>query len=646
MLALRSDPELLAAFGLDGNKARLDAIAREVGALAANRGARPSLALLYEVLARNVLDLDPLRVLLGRIVALALVEREPLPEGAYWDMLQSKIDTCRDRLGAQTADGSSASMIFETFARTPDGRLVYTLDDIFQKLLGDAFTLRLTTPAGPRAATWTQILPHAEPGAGGLCFRMKLDAARPPVTAPEGAEAPVLSIRAADSARICPVSIFERYRVTAIGFYVRAEGLTDVFAFSDAGPVATDQTFLPFGPRPVDGASFTIGASELARKPVTEIGLGLTWAALPGAGAGFGAQYRHYPDIDALPNPKLRVDYLGGEGWTALTEAPVPGQPVPAAAPVTPREFRSRQTMRAGAVRLTLSGTADGFHAGRYPLALVRAMRTQRLPFVQRPVPPEPFVPRAAGLTLSYAAADRIELNAPDTADPGERAVQVSPFGRVELFPRRTRPEVTLFPPRLGYGHLFIELDGPHATGPLALLFDIAASGHLRLVPDPNPIAWFYLTAAGWAALPATAVLSDSTAGLMRSGLVMIDLPEDAARNAPDMPGKGVWMAAVATRPGLDAFPALSMVATNGLRVIRAEDGTRPAPDGPARAWSFETPRPGLGAMREIALPAAIRPPETDRHYIARVSERLRHRKRAVTPWDMERMVPEEFPEV
>jgi len=296
-------------------------------------------------------------------------------------------------------------------------------------------------------------------------------------------------------------------------------------------------------------------------------------------------------------------------------------------------------------VRLTLSGTAGGFHADRYPLALVKAMRTQRLPFVTPPVPPEPFVPRAAGLTLGYTASDRIELNAPDSADPGERVVQVSPFGRVELFPRRIQREVSLFPPRLGYGHLFIQLDGPHATGPLTLLFEVAESGHLRLVPEPNPIAWFYLTAGGWTALPATAVLSDSTAGLMRSGLVMIDLPEDAARGAPEMPGKGVWMAAVAMRPGLEVFPTLATVETNGLQAVRAEDSFGPWAEAD-RSWSFETPQPGLGAMREIALPVTLRPPETEWHYVARLSERLRHRKRAVTPWDMERMVLEEFPEV
>jgi len=672
VLALRSDPELLRAFGLSRDAAWIEVIADQVEALADSLGVTPALTLVYQVLALRALDLGALRVLLGRIVALALVERAPLPQGDYWEMLRAKIDVCRDQLSGQAQlrhidAGDSVSIIFEAFARNPDGSFVYTPEDIFQKLLGDAFKIAISTPEGMRTADWTQILPAKKTSGGGLRLRLKLDAAFPPVTAPDGAAAPLLTIRAADSARICPVSVFERYHLVTLGFDVRAEGLRALTGFSDDGPVTTDQTFMPFGPRPGDGTSFTVGSPELAQKPVTEIGLALNWAEIPDPVGGFQAHYRHYPDIEEVPDPKVSVSYLSGDGWKAVTDAPVPlftaepvtgalqpawtfeaevpGQAVPATGPVRVQDFQSRQSMRAGAVRLMLGDTANGFHADRYPLALVEAMRPSRMPFSKREVPAAPFVPRAASLSLSYTASEIVELNAPASARAGERVVQVSPFGRVEVFPRRVQRAITLLPPRLGYGHLFVELDGPHATGPLTLLFEVAESGHLRLVPDPNPIDWVYLTETGWAALPATAVLSDSTAGLMRSGLVTIDLPEDAAWASPEMPGRGVWLGAVAKAPNLDIFPTLTRVETNGLLARRIDDSFGDA-EAQVRAWSFEPPLPGLGTVREVAVSATVRPPETHHHYIARVGERLRHRKRAVTPWDMERMVLEEFPEV
>ena len=671
VLALRTDPDLVRAFGWPEPEAGIQIIAERVEEMVRARRVSPSLALIYEALAVFVLDIDALRVLLGRIVTLGLIEGEPLPQGDYWLMLRSKIDACREQLTGQTlANGLSAdaqaSMIFEAFARNDDGSFVYSTQDMFQKLLGDAFSLRLSTPEGPRAPSWAQVLPSPRPGEAGLVLRLMVDASLPPIAAPDPGAAPVLSLRYAPDARICPVSFFERYTIRSVGFRVKAAGLRALKAFSDDGPLATDQTFLPFGPRPGDGATFIVGCREMAQKPVREVGIALTWAEMPDPVGGFAAHYADYKTAGEVPDPVLALDYLSADGWRPITEEPVPmfarrpvtgalmparalagpvlGNSIPAAAPVTAQEFKSRQTIRAGALRLTLGGTAGGFHADQYPLALVDAMRPRLLPFARRRIPPEPFVPRIADLALSYAAEAEIELGMPDAARPGERIVQVGPFGQVEVFPSRMQREIGLFPARLGYGHLFIEIDGPGATGPLVLIFDTAESGHLRRIPEPNPIEWHYLTATGWTALPATALSSDSTAGLMRSGLLMIDLPEDAVRRSPEMPGSGVWLAAVATRPRLHGFPTLRGVETNGLLAARADESF--GAEGAARVWTFAPPKPALGKLAELRSPAATHPPETQAAYVARVGERLRHRKRAVTPWDIERMVLQEFPEV
>ena len=54
----------------------------------------------------------------------------------------------------------------------------------------------------------------------------------------------------------------------------------------------------------------------------------------------------------------------------------------------------------------------------------------------------------------------------------------------------------------------------------------------------------------------------------MRSGLVMVDLPEDAAAHSPEMPEGGVWMAAVSSvhEPGW----RLGEVHTVKVRPVRA----------------------------------------------------------------------------
>lgn len=683
-LALSADPDLVAAFIPGKTETATETLTLAVTRLAAQRRITPSMSLIYEYLASLQPGLKALRLLLGRIATLCLIERAPFPSGEYWAGLAELIQRHRTQLirtGDPAAEEGQGSMIFTQFSSGPGKGPDYPPEEVLQNLLCDAFEIRLGTAEGSVAPTAMQLLPIRAPRSnGGITFAMRLDEAAPPIVAPAPDQAPCLSLRLAANARICPLSFFERYAVDSIEFSVRVDGLRRMSGFSDSGPVSTDRTFAPFGARPGDGSSFQLGCPELAMKPVTWVGLSLTWDAMPEGPGGFASHYAAYPEAGGIPDPKLSVEYLGGDGWKPVGGGMAPllqdaqgsgseaakrsriwhhkgqigGHSTAVRGPVRASEYRSRQTVRGGMIRLVLSQTAGDFKASQYPFALMTAMRPRPLPFDHRarPVPPAPFVPTVSALSLSYRAHGLIHVNNPESAGPGERIVQAGPFGRVELFPRRMSRPVSLFPQRLGYGQLAIQVTGQvtgvdggaSAPQPVALCFSMAASGHLRRVPEANPIRWFYLGPEGWKALPPMAILSDSTGGLMQSGLVMIDLPRDAGDHSPEMPAGGVWVAAIATRPDLGVFPRLRQIGVNGVWVQRLDqvwggETTR-------REWSFVPPQPGLGKISEIAGQARVRPPETESDYRARLSERLRHRGRAVTPWDIERLLLHEFPEI
>lgn len=673
-LALAADPDLVSAFMPGKVETAVETMALAVSALAAERRITPSMSLIYEYLTGLQPGAGSLRLLLGRIATLSLIERAPFPAGLYWTRLFALIDKYRPELTGQGGEGAGpgvgpqqGSMIFTAFSEQPDGTIDYSPEDVFQKLLGDAFDIRLSTAQGAIAPSAQQVLPIRSPrSSGGITLTMRLDPSMPAITGPQPGRAPVLSLRHADNACTCPLSFFESYALDSIEFTVKVDGLRNLTGFSDDGPVATDQTFMPFGVRPDEGSTFQVGSPELAEKPITDIGIDLIWERTPEG--GFVRHYEAYPKGTDLPEPVLHVDYLSGDGWKPAggTNLPlfesepvlgelvdqwrfrgkVSGHSIPAKGRVSASEYQSRQTIRAGMIRLTLTGTAQAFNADQYPLALVQAMRPRLLPFDRRPrrMPLAPFVPRITRVSLSYTAHSVTTLNDPESARPGEQVVQVGPFGQVEVFPQRLQRDVRLFPHRLGYGQLNIQLAGPGATGPVVICFAMAESAHLRRVPRVNPIRWFYLSAQGWKDMPETALSSDTTAGLMRSGLVMIDLPEDALDHSPEMPAGGAWIAAVATRPGLHVFPRLNQISVNGIWALRGDHSWRG--DGVSRVWSFNPPMPGLTQIREVSTPGDVRPPELTDHYIARVGERLRHRKRAVTPWDIERLVLQEFPEV
>ncbi len=670
-LALQADPDLLAAFSSGKPEIAVEALTVSITEFADQTNRTTSMGVVYEYLMGHVQSAAQLRLLLGRIVTLSLIEQHPFPAGDYWDRIFAQVERYREDLVGKTpldpedTDHAQNSMIFAAFSQRPDGTIDYPPEDVFQSLLGDAFDVTVTTDAGPRAPDIMQVMPVLDKRAdGGITLSLRYDSSAPALTGPDSA--PCLALRYATDARLCPLSFFEAYAIETITLRCQVTGLKQLAAFSEDGPLTTDQTFQPFGARPEDGATFMVGCAEMARKPVTQVSIALDWARTPNPVGGFESHYETYGRNLDVPAPELTIDYLSGDGWKPVCAQPVPlfqnegvtgallpgwqfsgtvsGHSVPAQGKVTAQEYQSRQTIRAGMVRMQLSGTAGAFLADRYPMALVDAMRPRLIPRGPRKVPPAPYVPEISRFVLSYTAEATIELNAPDTARPGEAVRQISPFGSTSLFPVRQVKQARLFPKRLGYGQIAFQLTGPEVTGPTALLISVESSGHLRRVPAPNPITWVYLTNTGWQTLQETALSSDTTAGMMRSGVVVFDLPEDAARNASMMPSGGVWIAAVATKPNLEVFPALTGARVNGVWVRRCDDTFHAA--GAPRSWSFNPAQPGLTELTEIPTPNYTRPAEPRDTFVARVGERLRHRKRGVTPWDMERMVLEEFPEV
>jgi hypothetical protein len=321
----------------------------------------------------------------------------------------------------------------------------------------------------------------------------------------------------------------------------------------------------------------------------------------------------------------------------------VQGNSIPAATLSAPETPAARGLIRAGAVRLTVSGTAGGFLAEAHPAALVAALRPRLWPPGARPLPLPPFVPQARAIRLGYTAREVIAVTAPDSARPGEQVTQITPFGRRAVFPRGRQADAGIFPRRLGYGAHFVMIEGPGALGPVTLLFEMSESGHDRAPGARVPIFWHYLGPYGWERLPDTALAVDTTDGLMRSGVVAVDLPDDALAGSGEMPGAGYWLAAVAQSPDIDNFPILRRVQTNAVWMTGTEGAPPPALP---RSFVAVSAPPGVPAPIEVPVAQSRRPPETTAAFKARVAERLQHRQRAITPWDVERIVLDAFPEV
>ncbi len=265
----------------------------------------------------------------------------------------------------------------------------------------------------------------------------------------------------------------------------------------------------------------------------------------------------------------------------------------------------------------------------------VKACKDRCLHGEQRQVRPNPpYLPQAEALSFDYSASGPATVFAHLLPFDGHR--QVDPDG----------PDVPALLPAFAYaGNLYLgfsRLDGPR-TLPLYLRM-----GQARGV-EPPAISWACLTANRWLSLPSPSG-ADGTRGLQTSGIVTLSLPPSQDLCASTvLPGGLRWIrAALVERPA--DVPRVLAIYAQAVRATRQaagdEAGGADLALPPRTITALAKPVKGIGGVTQPAASFGGRAAESDRAFSVRMSERLRHKNRAIVAWDYERLVLECFPTV
>ncbi len=572
---------------------------------------------------------------------------------------------------------------------------------------------------------WLEVaVASAEAVAGAapaLSFELRLDAGADPVVAYDdevlgdgfAAEHPVLKLildnegQSDDSPPepAYPYKYFQGIEVETLEITVAVEGMRDLILENDVGILNPAKPFLPFGPVPKQGSSFLVGSPEVFLKPVTELDLAIAWADLPGV--SFKSHYQDYKQTNPTPPPNRVAIVPDNDHFQATFSVLRQGEwqedtllslfddlhPSPPAgdrnvalefSTALPRGAgeesfeRFVPTLRRGFLRVTLK---QSFLHGLYPRLLAQAAGSSA-------VPDQPYTPLMASLTLGYEATATVDYTALDADDFDrriEQIFQVGPFGHREVFPiaddaddeaasgvpiaRRLVPEFNVTVEDGGTssvetaeGTLLIGLDGLAPPQNLSLLFQVAEGSE-----DPQATAqevvWSYLADDEWVDFKTAEVLSDSTGGLLASGIVRFAAPRamSAAKTVlpPGPPAGGQtkhlhWLKASVAEDS-EAVP--KMIAVHPQAVVasfrdRAATGQGNDPshlETPLAAETISKLKSRAAAVKSVTQPYASfggSPEQSGEAFYVRVSERLRHKGRAITVFDYERLVLEQFPEV
>jgi hypothetical protein len=198
-------------------------------------------------------------------------------------------------------------------------------------------------------------------------------------------------------------------------------------------------------------------------------------------------------------------------------------------------------------------------------------------------------------------------------------------------------------------GLLFIGVEKLQPLQTLSLLFEFAPGSAINEDDDPPIINWSYLIYNEWRPLEAECLISDSTYGFQTTGIVKLSVPADANDSHTIVTNGLYWFCASVTSES-DRIPELIDIIAQATEVVFYDQANSPSHYNNALpAGSISKLSVAVSQVKGVTQPYASfdgKHKEEGKEYYTRVSERLRHKRRAVTPWDYERLVLEQFPEV
>lgn len=323
-------------------------------------------------------------------------------------------------------------------------------------------------------------------------------------------------------------------------------------------------------------------------------------------------------------------------------------------------EKEDYSTEKNGQFRLTLK---TSFLHNLYPKIYAIALAAGKDAII---IPNEPYTPLAESITLHYSATETINFTEDDTVDIEEiylantgRLFHIHPFGYSEehSFLKSqlefvSETDSKLVPTYCIGGELFIGLENTAELEQITLLFQVLEGSENPTTPSfvgKQKIEWSVLGNNEWKTLEYEDILLNETDNLLQSGMFKFNLPKEATKDNTILPKNFVWLKAKMHK-NYDVVCKIIGIHTQVVKAIfedNLNDLTHLKTGLEAKTISKLIER--ISTVKSVTQPYSsfdYKPVESDKDYYRRTSERFRHKNRAITMWDYEHLILQEFPEL
>ncbi|VAX01197.1 hypothetical protein MNBD_GAMMA22-3080 [hydrothermal vent metagenome] len=485
--------------------------------------------------------------------------------------------------------------------------------------------------------------------------------------------------------------VLEGLSVAKCSIFVDVHGVKNLLVNNNNASLNTEKPMSLFGSQPRIGSEFYIGSGEIFSKRLSHLELNLHWQDLP---TDLFAYYREYFDSvltdssieeSFITNFLIDINILYKRSWNytllhsqTLFNASNPNiksfvisfddhesifgennyKTQPDIINLEPYNSNSKY----GFIKLVLNGPSFGapfatetaFEAfGHKSFALRYANKAIELSQWQsgiKPVlPNEPYTPTISELSINYKATAEFVLGDNQAL---ERFYSLNAFGYVIA---QQQLDAKLVPSIDNQAYLFIGLDSLFAPANVSLLFQLdkgtaTTSGEALTLGEAQ---WSYLANNHWQTISSSEILNDSTHGFQKPGLITLEIGQDASTSHNLMPDSMLWLRASIDKPedsvcrtiGLHNNAVLAKLnnLTNNIDDYNDHLSMLLAKDSISKLKKRHV------TIKKVMQPYASfggRTRQQDNEHFQSSSELLRHRNRAITIWDIEKLVLNKFPEV
>lgn len=492
---------------------------------------------------------------------------------------------------------------------------------------------------------------------------------------------PTIKVLLAEDAEFYLYSLLENLIVVSNSIDVEVKGLNNLMIHNDTGPVDTSSPFQPFGAQPKNDQSLIISSDEFSYKQIKKLDINVQWHQLPKVTGGFEQYYQdyqlgiknedfqvcssvlingnwHHPNVEQTQMlfSLNKANQLHEKSTLSIHHCEL-FQP---ATKTEHASIRYHSNSLSGFCKIQLSGKPTAFAHAAYPHVLNQKLVSNiKKKAKQKPLN-EPYTPLVNKISVDYQAQTKInveQLSVLNRTPNQHHIVTLNPFGAQTLAQAYQEGNGYLIPQYSNANHLYIGLDiKEQINTPISIYFDLMESSVNKPRSNLPIIEWAYLAGDNdWQLIPAKEILQDTTSGFLKSGIIRLNLPSQAlqhlnSKNATHeslnpigiMDTSQFWIR-ISTQESATQFCQLNGVEINALELVRDQSD---APSTSLAAGSISKTQRSLFCVKSIYQPRDSRvgrAKENEYDWVKRSSERLRHRQRAITAWDYERLVLEEF---